>query len=267
MNKAWFFGCSFTSGVGYNFEEYLDPESDYFKENLDLKNESVWESTPFLNWCKEWKTKHQYDIWPYLVSKELKIECVNKGEGGSSNSRILHKIIRNLKNFNKGDFVFIGFTHPTRILVPTNLNYPKMSTLILESNTPGKSAMGKSDVKLIGSHPNLNPEQQYVLIDYLYHIIHEFSDNIQEYDYTTVVELVNYLEHVGIKPFLWDYSHWSYYENIDTYTKGRVQDGHWSINGHREFSRTVIKALAKNISILTPRTVVNKHFRLTKNII
>ena len=267
MNKAWFFGCSFTSGVGYNFEEYLDPESDSFKPNLDLNNESVWESSQYLSWCKEWKTKYQYDIWPYLVSRKLGVECVNKGEGGSGNLRILHKIIRNLKNFKKGDLVFIGFTHPTRILIPTNLKHPKISTLLLEPSTLGKSTGKKDDTRLIGGYTKLSEDQQHILIDYLYYIVHEFSDHIEEYDFTTISELVKFLTKIGVKPFLWDYSHWSYYENIFIHTHGTVKDGHWSINGHREFSNTVLNALGKNESILPPREIVNRHFKVRKNII
>lgn len=267
MKNAWFFGCSFTSGFGYNFDEYSDPESDSYKENFDLDSDELWESAPYLNWCKDWKTTHQYEIWPHLVSDYFGLNCINKGEAGASNQRILHKLIRNLANFKQGDLVFIGFTHPTRILIPTNLEYPKISTLLLEGNERGKIPDDKGNTRLFGNHNNLTDDQQHTLVDYLYDIVHEYWEDIEEYDYKTFTKLVEYLKTVEIQPFLWDYSYWSYYQNIYVYTKGKVYDGHWSINGHKDFSETVINAINEDRYILTPKEVRNDHFKLKKSVI
>lgn len=86
-NVCWFFGDSFTKGVGCH------PGSEYYKSTY----------------------KEGYKIWTTIVSEHLNMEENNLGIGGNSNLRILQNIISNINSFKKGDWVIVGSTVPFRI--------------------------------------------------------------------------------------------------------------------------------------------------------
>ena len=56
--------------------------------------------------------------WPFLIARELGIECVNQARSGSSNKEIWHNVIS--FNFQENDIVFIMWSYPERscILYP-----------------------------------------------------------------------------------------------------------------------------------------------------
>jgi hypothetical protein len=258
MNKAWFFGDSFTSGVGYNFEEFTDPDSNNYNLNINLDSEDDWETHPSISWCKDWKLRHQYQIWPYIVSSRLNVECKNKGEGGSCNTRILHKIIENLCNFKDGDYVFIGYTAPTRLLVPTGDSDPLMTTYLIKY--PNINRNVPNNLMRTDSKSTVQRDDESI-INFMYDHLYKNSNFIEKYEKSLYVKLIEFLNSRNINTLLWDYRWWDLFETIDTYTEGKIPDGHWSINGHLEFSKTIINAIQDKISILDI-----SHFNGTHNI-
>jgi len=59
-------------------------------------------------------------IWPEWLSGILDSNLKNFGKNGSSNDTIIDTIIGKWDQINKGDYVFIGMTHPHRFDVPIN---------------------------------------------------------------------------------------------------------------------------------------------------
>lgn len=238
MNNAWFFGCSFTAGTGYNFEEY----------NLISNDSELWDTSLYFTKYSKWKTNHQYEVWPYLLSKELELECKNRGSGGSSNDQILHNVIDNLINFKDGDYIIIGLTVPSRILIPNpdiTLTGEKMTTSIIDSFVFSTNHTSKI-LQTFGKHNKLPSKKKEAIINYLYHIIYPQQNVLRDYYKERCVNLCKYLSTTGKTVVLWDNSIWKNYETIDEFTNGEVQDGHWSLKGHKEFTQDILKEILQN---------------------
>jgi len=270
MNNAWFFGDSFTAGFGYNFEEFLDPKSLSYVPNTDLsENSPVWtDSNLQVSKFKDWKFTLQDNVWTYLVSKHLGYNCINKGESGASNERILHNILRYLKEIKQGDIVFLGFTIPSRTLTPFR-NSPNQEGILrvsmIDYDNGKPVVIGDEDRHRFTIPGFLNNKEQEVILDYLYYISIKHSDIYNTYyrdRYDTVIDL---LHHMGAKTFLWDYTYWTSFESIRKYTKEKVVDGHWSTNGHREFSKLVIDTIksGRNSLLNCPNNIIQFNKNLT----
>lgn len=248
MKNAWFFGDSFTAGFGYNFEEYLDLKSSSFEPKVSLDEDSpVWENPKYIfSKFNEWKTKYCKDIWTYLVSDHLNLSCINKGESGSTNERIIHNIIRYLNDIKKGDTVFIGSTTPYRLLTP-HRNSPTEEGIMRSSMinlTTLKPLNLKDSPKDQYSIPGFfSDKEREVILDYLFYINMREHSIIDRYYKKRFDSLVKFFNSNGIKTFFWDYTHWGGYDSIAKYTNNRVKDGHWAITSHKEFSQKVIEYL------------------------
>lgn len=242
MNTAWFFGDSFTAGEGYNFEQFLDTTSTNYKSDLII-NDSIWYELPYFSKFQKWKDVHQYEIWPYLVSNYFEMKCVNKGENASSNQQILNRILSNINNFKKGDILIVGYTVPYRLFLPSTHSNTPMKTCLIES------LERNSDIKEVGLEEYSDDEKKSI-IDYLYNIIHQYDENIEKHEKEIYRNLFSFLQTLGIKTLFWDYTHWHNYENIYDATNGKVNDRHWSIKGHKDFSKVVIDSVNNNINEL-----------------
>lgn len=112
MNKAWFFGDSFTYGSG------CTPSSPYYK-NFPEKRAKLWTT---------------------LVSEHFNLKEENCGIPGSSIPLILSTVIKNLHLISEGDYVFLSDTAITRFLIPTTGSKEITSALYKkpENIKPGK---------------------------------------------------------------------------------------------------------------------------------
>lgn len=88
MNKAWFFGDSFTYGDGCR------PTDKYFKEFPEQRGK----------------------LWTTLISSHLGLEENNLGKSGSSIPLIINDIITKLPYISTGDFVCMSDTIITRFI-------------------------------------------------------------------------------------------------------------------------------------------------------
>jgi hypothetical protein len=91
-STLWTFGDSNTAGWG------CQPSDEYYKKYYKSGNK----------------------IWPEWLSELFDTNLKNFGKSGSSNDTIIDTIIRKWDEINKGDYVFIGMTHPHRFDVPIN---------------------------------------------------------------------------------------------------------------------------------------------------
>jgi len=250
MNNAWFFGDSFTAGFGYNFEEFYDPNSSTYLSNIGFSpDSSIWtdKASQFYKF-NEWKESLKGYIWPKLVADKLGYICNNKGESGSNNERILHNVIRYLKDFTKGDTVFLGLTIPSRVLTPY-INSPNQEGILQGSMINydnGKPVdLIEKDEHRYAIPGELSRKEKEVILDYLFYIKIKHNEIYYRYYLERFNSIASYLESLGIKTVIWDYTYWTSYETIREYTEDRVYDGHWSINGHKDFSNLIINKLNK----------------------
>jgi len=258
MNTIWFFGDSFTAGEGYNFEQFSDSSSINFKKDLIL-DDSTWNSHPYFSRFNKWKTNHQHQIWPYLVSNHFEMKCINKGENASSNQQILNRILSNINNFKKGDMLIVGYTVPYRLFLPSTDSNILMKTCLIESLEKN------SEIKEIGLEEYSDIEKTSI-VDYLYNIIHQYDENIELHEKKIYKNLFSFLNSLDITTLLWDYTHWHNYENIDEATGGKIKDKHWSIKGHKDFSKLIIKSITNNINELERQNKNSVFNKFKKNL-
>lgn len=130
MHKLWTFGDSNTAGHGCH------PTDEYYETYFKFGD----------------------SIWPVWLSEKLNVELRNFGKNGSSNDTIIDTIIGKWEDINRGDYVFIGMTHPHRFDVPINNQFESVV----------------HDFSKNISNINLTKEQFETIINFQYH----FSDNI-----------------------------------------------------------------------------------------
>lgn len=203
--RCWFFGDSFT----VNSQD--KPENEY---------------TRFLG--------NSFDTWSTIVSKELDCEEINFGKGGNSNQRIIFECYHNIPRMTSGDFCFIGSTTPIRIE-----GYDKFT---------GKIGVYNNESYRLDSWDGcfnlpIDTHQHSILIDYVHEFISKPLQAWEDYWNDKFIDLTLILMKLKITPFYWSYKTWSSHEYIATHTKGKVDDGHWSINGHRTFAKHVLGQL------------------------
>ena len=247
MPTIWFYGDSFTAGAGLNFKEYMDKTSSSFIEDFDIYNDSHWKK---INYFKRFTWKNQYEdqIFSNYFSKSLKLDFINRGEAGASNDRILHKIFSDLKDFTSDDIVVIGMTAYSRVLVPnflkaqhmTNAGYDKVrdQNFLLEDN------------KI------MSEDAEKAIVDFCYEVLHKNEKSVEDY-YSKLFKQIrlSLLTRVN-SVMIWDYSLWHLFERITIWSKGLVDDGHWSPNGHKAFADYLLENYHQNNHILFKQKTV-----------
>lgn len=227
--NAWFFGCSFTAGYGLNFEEwYQKGNANYKGEYSDIKDE-MWDY-PHLKKFKSYKNQYSDAVWSKLISNHYNLTHNNFAESGSGNDRIIHKVISKLTEINSGDYVFIGTSEPSRILLPTGLEDPElMSTLIFLNRMENKIEEGGISFSMY------NDNQKKIIIDFLLEIIHQNPEAYENYYKKRFIDLQKYFESKNIKCIIWEWSLWFDYETLKKWSNKNIKDGHWSPSGHYKF--------------------------------
>lgn len=169
-------------------------------------------------------------IWPELVANHYNIELVNKGHRGCSNEIIMDNIINQWDNIKSGDIIIIGKTYSHRFDIP---NYPYKDKLV---TVFGISWFNYTSMK--------NLIDLEVLKKYLV-LFKSDSDlyDIRHYQYLnflkTQLEITK-----DVKVVLWDNT--KNIHNIDRITfatKGKIVDGHFSYQGHMDFSKWIINKI------------------------
>ena len=87
----------------------------------------------------------------------------------------------------------------------------------------------------------IDKSQHDLLLNYVYEFINKPIESWDRYWNDRFIDLTLILKKLQITPFYWTNNIWSDYEFINEHTRGKVDDGHWSINGHREFANDVLK--------------------------
>jgi hypothetical protein len=232
--NGWFFGCSFTSGFGLNFDNDLKILQTLYPTANPPFTEIEWNKFPYSKF-ESYKTKYENNIWPKLICEHYDLEYNNHGISGASNDEILHSVITQLSNIKSGDYVFIGNTTPIRILVPLGSKFKPLTST---------SSIGENGV-LITKHEDdddffYNDKQKEIIVDYLNEIVLN-KEEFYEIHYTNLFEnLKIYFINNGVNCVFWKWREWFNYETIKEWTNGKIDDTHWSPKGHLDFSKKII---------------------------
>ena len=240
MAKIWFFGDSFTAGAGLCFKEYIDKTSSNYIENLDIYNDLHWGRLEWMNQFTDWKNTYEDHIYPNHFSRSLNLDFINRGEGGASNDRIIHKIFSDLKDFKSDDIVVIGMTAYARVLIPSKAK----SKLMQHAGSDGtftfvQGGIDRGSSKAKGAITNFCHEILYKNDNAVFLYYTKLFENIRKSLLTVVKDVM-----------VWDYYHWDFHLKIRDWTKGEVDDGHWSPQGHKHFAEYLLKNYHENKHIL-----------------
>lgn len=225
MNNLFTYGCSFTYGNGcLPYEIY---PQNYKKSEDDL-------------------------IWPEIVSKEIGFNLFNYGMGAISNDIILDTMIETFDEVTEGDVVVIQktFTHRFDIAYKRQKNeqYARRALTI----TP------ESDEAL--RYQNYDEREIESILYNTWIMDSEFND-------MRIDNRFNFLKRLFLakrvqKCIIWDvtrYQNQNIYERITEATDKKINDAHWSYNGHRAFSKIMVNKILQE-----PLEVA---FNTTKNLI
>lgn len=211
MGKLWTFGDSFTHGHGCN------PEDPYYIETYDGTQR----------------------IWTEIVAETLNLKEVNKGIKGNSPMCIIRDVIKNLQNIKIGDIVIISDTHPTRTALYSRY-YKDIVPVATEILFWPQHNKGKE------KYPELffkSEEEKRNYVEYLYNCIYKHEEHWLKYYEEQFIGLLSHLNNISIPTYFWSYRKWhpkGEFKSIAFETKGRIPDGHWSWDGHKNFSEYML---------------------------
>ena len=246
--NGWFFGDSFTSGFGLNFDhEIKEMNVSHNKSNVPLIDQipnHLWDNNPYVKF-KNHKEEYKFSIWPHLIAKHYGLEYNNYGVSGGSNDEILFNIISQLKNINEGDYIFIGMTIPHRFMIPINnlLNdKPLVSTQIDWIN-------GNSSNNLENYAFNFTDNDKEVIINFLHDIVLKHQHHYGSHFLKIFSNLQEYFIEKNVNCLIWDWTLWSDFQSIQKWTNDKIKDGHWSPKGHEDFFNFLILNIEKKEEI------------------
>jgi hypothetical protein len=168
--------------------------------------------------------------WPEIVSNHYNLELINKGIGGCSNEIIIDNIIFEWNHIKSGDTVIIGKTYSHRFDIP---NQPIKDKLI--------TVWGPSWFDYL-------PIQNWVGLDILKKYLILFRTELSLYD-TRHYNYLNFLKTQleitkDVKVILWETDrNIKNIETITSATNSKIIDGHFSYQGHGDFSKWVINKI------------------------
>lgn len=223
MGKLWCFGDSFTAGHGCRpGDEYYDKYSN---------------------------DRHQ--IWTKLVAEELGLEEKNLGIPGNSNPNIIKQVLENLSELKKVDTVILSSTLPFRTVLYNNHTEeiaPVTTDIILwPENNPDGDYFIQRYFK--------NDRERKLLLDYMYTFRMPYEKQWTRYYEKQLCNIQVHLLGLGIKVYFWSHKIWeapSPFQIISTATKGKIIDGHWSWNGHQDFSNYLLQRIRKQEYLHNP---------------
>jgi hypothetical protein len=215
MSKLWVFGDSFTAGNGC------------------LANEE---------YPLKYRLTSDHLIWPEILAKNLKLKLINRGMGLYSNDKIVDTIMEDYYSIEKGDFVIVGKTFPSRFDVPTK-NRETLMTI---------SPINLDPATLAYFNAGYNKQE----VDYLWQMVELMDDPMltkrQDFRFDFLKSIL--FEHRKVRScVIWDVDKiWNSFETINDATKGEVFDHHWSYQGHRDFTSYITEYVEKKEDIIKP---------------
>jgi len=173
------------------------------------------------NWTGDYQKfkKNKIKTYPNYVSEYFGYDCENFAHGGDDNYTIFEKFCNNVESIEENDILIIGWGPITRFRV-------------VDDKNQWMSINGKVNLISISD-------------DCLNEISVNRNHIFYEYEIRNWEKLIRYkLKNVFFYSWFWSKDELiTKYESVETETNGLIKDGHWSENGHREFSKTIIEKI------------------------
>ena len=228
MAKLWCFGDSFTAGDGCKvFSTGAQPNTIEYRKFLNKKeNESI-------------------KLFGDIVAEHFGLECINLGQSGAGNEKILDELLSNIHLISKDDYVIFGVSYFQRFDIDganpidfTTINVNALSG----SNSIITDTLSKETLMQIVINRASKKFEDRLLrqVKGLTHILKQLSKNV--YVWTND----HYLDEqqTGLFKLADGYHMLSQFLNencITTHTNKVVCDGHLSEIGHKVLANDIIK--------------------------
>lgn len=223
----WLYGDSFTEGEGTamlykGYEEYHRAYNRYF-------------------WGHYYASKW---LPGYLV--------VNRGVSGASTQHILNSILRDIHLWRKEDMVVFGISTPVRIsLVCDEVDGPGVRhgyvhlNGIWNGNYTGWNTLARNN---LGDRmdPDYKAFSDKILLNNTYALERE---NLKFRDLARNISMVAKMR--GVTCAMFDFTLWTYFEDLETWSSGVIPDCHWSPNGNAHFAHFLKDCLERGVNDLT----------------
>ena len=213
MNKAWFFGDSFTDGHG------SAPTDKYYKL---VGGDTI--------------------RWTDIVSKKLNVSQENHGLRGASNENIFESIQSFFSKVKEGDYVFLQSSSPTRQFFFLK-NYDvmfKCGTNKIKSSKDGIELWLDPPFKTQDASSELSEEQRQTLIKSIVYLRLDAKDRYMEHYRKQFNFYKSIFSDKGCKTVYWDWYEWKNYETIKKATNRLIDDQHWSKKGNADFAEYIL---------------------------
>jgi hypothetical protein len=229
MNKLWCFGDSFTAGDGCKrFSVGTHLKTIKYREYLNKKDDE------------------DIELFSDIVSKHFGLECINLGQSGAGNEKILDALLSNIHLISKDDYVIFGVSYFQRfdidIADPNGFATINMNSLRDGENEMMCNMLSTSALKEIVVNRASKQFEDRLLrqVKGITHILKQLSKNV--YVWTND----HYLDELDTDLFqipigFLKLTHFLNEYNITRHTNNQIQDGHLSEIGHRELATDIIK--------------------------
>jgi len=231
MNKLWCFGDSFTAGDGCKiFITGTHPNTIEYRKFLNKKEDE------------------HIKLFGDIVAEYFNLECINLGQSGAGNEKILDALLSNIDLISKDDYVIFGVSYFQRFDIdghnPTNFSSINMNSL---SDNPNNDDMitdslsRKGLMEIVVNRASKRFENRLLRqIKGINYILKELSKNVYVWtndhyldeQQSGLFQLPN--EYHNLSQFLSENS-------IESHTNKVVCDGHLSEIGHMVLANDIIK--------------------------
>ena len=190
--------------------------------------ESNW-TNPYVNW-KGYSPKGFGEI----ISQKLNLELINLAENASDNYSILQKFCDNEKNIKKNDLVIIGWSSPLRFRLVSKdwitilPNYDKFSTKEIDKTKISESTL----IEILLNRDDIRYCNE---VNSWIKLLNNLDKNIIHW-----TSFDQRLDCMFLNKF----------ETIVTETNGKLNDWHFSENGHKQLSDLFINKFKSKNKIL-----------------
>jgi hypothetical protein len=190
-------------------------------------------TAPFSNkteWSNEYVNYKGYkpNVYGDILSKKFNIDCINNGRGGCDNYSIFEKLCDTANEINQNDIIIVGWTTVKRFRL---VNYDKLNW-----------------ETFIPSFKNNQFKQCGITKDTFNEILINRTHINYEIELTKLVRFINFaFKTQKIIHWRWDdVGRLKKYNTIAEETNNKINDLHYSEQGHSELSKDLIEYVNGN---------------------
>lgn len=215
--SLWAFGDSFTYGNGC------------------LQRDEYYQNYP---------PREQDKIWAQHVADHYNATLKNYGDGGIGNAEIIDRFVSHFDYFKPGDIVIIGSSDSTRfpVINPYTGTVGSFHAYTLEHGGTKK-----------GIKESYTRKATEAMVDYGVEIRLPFADQWLRYYERHMSFLVTACKLKKVNAFMWSKTKWEEYPTIIDFTNGKINDRHWTWDGHNSFAEYMIKTMGNLPENITQR--------------